>query len=291
MNFFKRLFGGKEEPTEQEKQEAAARDFDILKYDGVKAMKMGQWGHAIRCFRHALELSEDLEVRDYLSQSLIRTGELLAANDELQVIAEAQPDNQSVFVRIAQVAYMMENYQAMGDACERAMLIDDSQAVVYLLYAQASQGQGDDANTVAMLTRAIALQPDYAEAYLLRGQTLLATGQLDEAQADAEWLADHVPENEDVMLLKARIMVAGGSRQQAVDIYNKVIELNPFSIDAYRERAEQHEALGNEVEAQADRDKVSELQPAEGTDGSQDGGEDIEQKVRQAYRDGNPLAV
>ena len=254
-------------------------------------MKMGQWGHAIRCFRHALELSEDLEVRDYLSQSLIRTGELLAANDELQVIAEAQPDNQSVFVRIAQVAYMMENYQAMGDACERAMLIDDSQAVVYLLYAQASQGQGDDANTVAMLTRAIALQPDYAEAYLLRGQTLLATGQLDEAQADAEWLADHVPENEDVMLLKARIMVARGSRQQAVDIYNKVIELNPFNIDAYRERAEQHEALGNEAEAQADRDKVSELQPAEGTDGSQDGGEDIEQKVRQAYRDGNPLAV
>ncbi len=261
MNFFKRLFGGKEEPTEQEKQEAAARDFDILKYDGVKAMKMGQWGHAIRCFRHALELSEDLEVRDYLSQSLIRTGELLAANDELQVIAEAQPDNQSVFVRIAQVAYMMENYQAMGDACERAMLIDDSQAVVYLLYAQASQGQGDDANTVAMLTRAIALQPDYAEAYL------------------------------DLMLLQARIMVARGSRQQAVDIYNKVIELNPFNIDAYRERAEQHEALGNEAEAQADRDKVSELQPAEGTDGSQDGGEDIEQKVRQAYRDGNPLAV
>ena len=150
MNFFKRLFGGKEEPTEQEKQEAAARDFDILKYDGVKAMKMGQWGHAIRCFRHALELSEDLEVRDYLSQSLIRTGELLAANDEL---AEAQPDNQSVFVRIAQVAYMMENYQAMGDACERAMLIDDSQAVVYLLYAQASQGQGDDANTVATTTQ------------------------------------------------------------------------------------------------------------------------------------------
>lgn len=291
MNFFKRLFGGKEEPTEQEKQEAAARNFDILKYDGVKAMKMGQWGHAIRCFRHALELSEDLEVRDYLSQSLIRTGELLAANDELQVIAEAQPDNQSVFVRIAQVAYMMENYQAMGDACERAMLIDDSQAVVYLLYAQASQEQGDDANTVAMLTRAIALQPDYAEAYLLRGQTLLATGQLDEAQADAEWLAGHVPENEDVMLLQARIMVARGSRQQAVDIYNKVIELNPFNIDAYRERAEQHEALGNAAEAQADRDKVSELQPAEGTDGSQDGGEDIEQKVRQAYRDGNPLAV
>ena len=264
MNFFKRLFGGKEEPTEQEKQEAAARDFDILKYDGVKAMKMGQWGHAIRCFRHALELSEDLEVRDYLSQSLIRTGELLAANDELQVIAEAQPDNQSVFVRIAQVAYMMENYQAMGDACERAMLIDDSQAVVYLLYAQA---------------------------YLLRGQTLLAIGQLDEAQADAEWLAGHVPQNEDLMLLQARIMVARGSRQQAVDIYNKVIELNPFNIDAYRERAEQHEALGNEAEAQADRDKVSELQPAEGTDGSQDGGEDIEQKVRQAYRDGNPLAV
>ena len=72
MNFFKKLFGvAKEEktPTVEELQRADEKNFDILKFDGVKALKINSVGYAIECFTHALNIKEDLEVRDYLSQA------------------------------------------------------------------------------------------------------------------------------------------------------------------------------------------------------------------------------
>lgn len=84
MNFFKSLFGKKEEEApEKKQQEEAARNFDVLKYDGVRALRSGETAYAIECFNHALELHDDLEVRDYLSQALIRNNELLPAYEQL----------------------------------------------------------------------------------------------------------------------------------------------------------------------------------------------------------------
>ncbi len=37
MNFFQKLFGSKEETKEEVKVQNEAKDFDVLKYDGVRA--------------------------------------------------------------------------------------------------------------------------------------------------------------------------------------------------------------------------------------------------------------
>ena len=42
MGFWKTFFGGEANPDE-EKKSADERNFDLLKYDGVKAMRMGQF--------------------------------------------------------------------------------------------------------------------------------------------------------------------------------------------------------------------------------------------------------
>ena len=67
MNFLQKLFGGKEETKEEAKVQNDAKDFEVLKYDGVRAMKTGQYDYAIRCFKHALEIQDDLEIHDHLS--------------------------------------------------------------------------------------------------------------------------------------------------------------------------------------------------------------------------------
>ena len=121
MKFFKALFGSKEEKPEEKKKAEEAKNFDVLKYDGVRALRAGQAEFAIRCFTHALQMQDDLEIHDYLSQAYIRTGELTLAYEQLQKLAEAQPDNQQIFIRMANVAYMMEDYGAMAGACEKAM--------------------------------------------------------------------------------------------------------------------------------------------------------------------------
>ena len=55
MGFFKSLFGGSPSSEDKRKDEDS-KNFDTLKYDGVRALKQGQFGFAIKCFTHALDI-------------------------------------------------------------------------------------------------------------------------------------------------------------------------------------------------------------------------------------------
>lgn len=285
MNFFKALFGGKQESSEEKKQQEEARQFDTLKYDGVRAMKSGEIDFAVKCFRHALSMKDDLEIHDYLSQALIAQNNLIEAYDELQIMAEAQPDNQAIFIRMANVAFMMEDYGALSNACEKAMLIDDSNAEVMYLYGRGCIGQDDDVNAVAMLTRAITLNDKFYDAYLLRSQANLRLEKIDEASADADFLLEQVGENEDVLLLKARIARAQGNDDDAIAFYGRVINENPFREEAYRERAELRRKSGDEQGAEEDLKKADEVAPEDQKSAEN---EKIQQKVEKKYREMNP---
>ncbi|GAB6982220.1 hypothetical protein [Prevotella dentasini] len=244
MNFFQKLFGGKEETAAEAEPHSETHDFEVLKYDGIRAMKMGQAEYAVKCFLHALQIQDDLEVHDGLATAYLHTEELAKCYDELLVLAKAQPDNQKIFIRMANVAYMMDDYNAMTEACEKALLIDGDVPEVSYLYALACRGQADEVNAVAMATRAIRLNGEYGEAYLLRGETLLSAGRLDEADEDARWLLGHVESNEDVLLLKARIERGRGNIAGARSWYDKVLEADPFSEAAVKEKAELADAVG-----------------------------------------------
>ena len=292
MNIFKSLFGGKQETSEEKKKEDEAKNFDMFKYDGVKAARTGQQEYAIKCFKAALAIKEDLEVRDYLAQALVRNGELLPAYEQLQKLAEAEPENQTIFVQMANVAYMMEDYVAMSQACEKALLIDNSNAHVHYLYAKACLGQEDMINAIAMLTKAIVLKPDFADAYLLRGQTLLRMGDCKGAREDMEHLLADYPEQEDVLMQKARIEQAEGKADEAIATYTKVIDVNPFSTDAFKERGQVKYDKGDMIGAKEDMQKLLEIDPDKVVDISWEySAEGIEHKVKQAYSNINPLGL
>ena len=115
MNIFKALFGSKSKPAEEVKKDVT-RDFNVLKYDGVRALRERQFDYAIQCLLRAIDMNgADLECRDYLSQAFIATDNLSQAYEQLQKMAEECPDNIAVLLRMADVAYMMENYTAMAD--------------------------------------------------------------------------------------------------------------------------------------------------------------------------------
>ena len=292
MGFFSTLFGGRQLSPEEEKQEQEAKKFDLLKYDGVKAMKMGQADYAVRCFTEALKVHDDLEVHDYLSQVLLRQGNLDAAMNELRTLGDAEPENAQIQIRMAQVAYMQEDYATMETVCQQATTLEPENAEPYFLHAQAMKGQQNPVGAIAMLTKAISLKEDYAEAYLLRGQTLLVMGDAASAETDADWLLEHVGDHEDVLLLKARVEAAKGQAQEAIRVYDKVVEVNPFQIDAFRERGRLRLDLGDKAGAEQDMQTVLELDPQQMADVSGEySAEGIEQRVKQAYSAVNPLGL
>ena len=282
MNFFKALFGSKPKTPEEDKKETEEHNFDVLKYDGKQAMMQGNAEYAVKCLTHALKIKDDPETRDYLSQALIRQGDLLMAYEHLQKLAETEPDNVKIYIRMANVAYMMEDYNAMSNACEKAMLVDKDMPELMYLYAQACIGLKDSSNAVAMLTKAINLREDYGDAYLLRGETLLADGKLDDAAEDVAWLMERYSETEEVLMLNGRLEKAKGDSDRAMATFNSVIELNPFSIDAYRERAAIKLEQGDKEGHDEDMKKIQEMTP-------ENDEEDIEEKTRQAYKNSNPF--
>ena len=292
MGLFKALFGGKQADTEEKKTNDEARDFDMYKFDGVKASKMGQFEYAVKCFKAALNIKDDLEVRDYLAHALIHNNELLPAYEQLQKLHEAQPENVEILVQMANVTYMMEDYVAMGHACEKALLIDNGDARVHYLYAKACLGQNDLINAIAMLTKAIVLRADYAEAYLLRGQTLLRMGDKAGAREDMEHLIAEYPEQEDVLMLKGRIEHAEGNIDAALAPFPPVVEVNQFSNDDLKERGQVKYDRGDMEGAKADMLKVMEIDPEQASNVTGEySAEGIEHKVRQAYSNINPLGL
>lgn len=295
MGFLKSLFNGKVETPEEKKKEEESRNFDVLKYDGVKALRMGESAHAVELFNRALSMQEDLEVRDYLSQALIHVNRLEEAYEQLQKLAEAEPENVQLLVRMTDVAYMLEDYDRMEELCERAMLVDKDNPMLMVLYARACIGRGDFVNAVAMLTRAITMREDNGDARLLRGDTLLEMGDVESADEDAKWLDEHSSGVEEVLLLNARIEERKGNHEKAIDYYNMVVKANPFHAIAFKERGAVRLALGDKEGAEADMRSYLELNPesADGITGeySAEGIEDIGRKVEQAYRDSNPFGL
>ena len=292
MGFFSLLFGGKDLSPEEEKKEQQRKQFDQLKYDGVKAMKIGQVDYAVKCFTEALKLKDDLETHDYLSQALLRKGDSQGALQELDILAQAEPDNALIQMRIAQVAYAEGDYKLMAAACQKSLQLQPDVPQTYYLYAQAYKGQQNLIGCIAMLTKAVQLKADYADAYLLRGQTLLGMGETDAADADALWLLDKVGAHEDVLMLKARIEAIRGNTERALKAYDIVTEVNPFAIDAYRERGQLKYNAGDKAGAETDMQKVLELDPQALADVSGEySAEGIEQRVKQAYSAVNPLGL
>lgn len=60
------------EKLKKQKKKKAARHFDVLKYDGIKALKVGKNAYAVRCFNEALKLQEDVEILEHLITAYTR---------------------------------------------------------------------------------------------------------------------------------------------------------------------------------------------------------------------------
>ena len=177
----------------------------------------------------------------------------------MQKLAEIQPGNINVFIRLAEVACEMKNYTAMGEACERGKLLDKDNVEINLLYARACLGVDDSVNALAMLTKTILLNENYTEAYQLRGELLLKMGDLDGAEADVEWVLNHKITLSDALLLKARIESARQDHANALEFYNQFIAQNALNSDVLRERSAVKQALGDQQGAADDLKQADEL--------------------------------
>ena len=233
MGFFKHLFSGKSQSPEVEQQQSAHKQFEVFKYDGMRAQRMGQADFAIKCYTEALNLEPDFETMGYLASLYIQRGRFSEARELLEKQIKAEPSYTESYLTLANVCYMQEDYTAMAEAAQKVIAIEAGNATAHYLLAKADDGMNNPLMSIAHLTQAIVLKDDYIEARLLRAEALLKMGQLHEADEDIQMVLQSDAENESALLLRGRAKQMEGNDTAAEEDYLQLIALNPFNEQAY----------------------------------------------------------
>ena len=228
MGFLSSLFGGNKD-TDSKKQ----KDFDILKYDGIRAQRIGKLTYAIKCLKEAIDIQEDLEAMNHLATIYTQVNQMDEARSIMVRMTEIAPEEPVHFLSLANLCYMMEDYQSMDEACKKALTINQQKPIAYYLSAKAAIGLKNGIQAIATLTKAIMLKDDYTEAYLLRAEILWSMRQAKDAMEDIEKLLVMNPEDESALLLKAEIKAANGDASLSMELIDQVIAMNPFNEKAY----------------------------------------------------------
>ena len=108
MGFFKSLFTGKEETEEEKQEQQKQNQFDVFKYDGIQAQRIGKIDYALECFRRALDLQDDTETRVIYANALIAKDDLEAGAAQLEKVREKDPETIDVLLTLADLYFQLE---------------------------------------------------------------------------------------------------------------------------------------------------------------------------------------
>lgn len=261
MGFFKSFFSGKPDNPMAEQEKTRQKNFDIFKYDGIRAQRMGRQDYAIKCFIEALALHDDFETRGHLARSYAQANQLDEARKQLEHMTQMEPSHIETYLTLANICYMQEDYPAMAQAARQAIALEEGNAMAHYLLAKADNGQGNGLMCIAHLTQAITLDENFGEARLLRAEALVGMRQYKEACEDVEAILAQDPNEENALLLRGQIAEATQANEQAEADYRRVSEINPFNIQAYLSLGRLYIAQKKLTEAIALLDEAVELNP------------------------------
>ena len=233
-NFFSSLFSSSKTTSNEETQaKNEAKNFDILKYDGIRALQCcGKQAYGIKCLREALNIREDVEAMAYLVSGYTMTQQLDKALETNDRLIEIDPTRVEHRLSRINLLFMLDRIPEVITDCTKNLAEHPDLFILYFLRAKAARMTGNAMNALADLTKTIQLQEDYAPAYAHRGELLFRMRQGKEAVADVSKAIELNPEEESYFMLRAHIHEQLGELAEARADYEQVTTLNPFHEEA-----------------------------------------------------------
>lgn len=216
--------------NKKEKEEATP-----YKFDGVKALQMGNAPLAIKFFEKALEIYNEFETRYYYSHALARSGNPREAIAQYSLLLEEVPNHYPALTERSELL-LQENHaeEALHDAllavenCET----EEEKALCYRLLARiyCSLQQFEEANIEA--DKALAISKKDTTSALTKTEALIALNKTEEALAFIQIQKETFPEEERFLLLEAHIYEKEENSQKAIQLFEQTLEVDPFNEEA-----------------------------------------------------------
>lgn len=255
-----------EQATEQVSEQVSESRADTLKantlkFDALRALKIGEVDFAIRALHTSLEEIDDPECRLYLAQALQRKPDLAGSMAELTTILEAYPDYPMALYEATKVSNGLDQHSETIAYAERALATEletAQQAELHRMKAQAQLALGESEQALATIDQALQLTDEVPLYWLIKVKVLIALERWEDALAVALETAEKFPEEERAYLYEGLITYHEGDKERAERAFRQVVETDPFNVEGYMhlthlvEELRGKEAAANEMEQALD---------------------------------------
>ena len=208
MGFLSSLFSSskKGDASSEEKPKEDLKNFDILKYDGVRAMQMRQVGYAIKCFQKALEIQPDFETMSYLVNTYTIADDAESALEVADEMILMEPEHVNALLTRVNILFHLDKEIEAISTCDRVIELEPDNYLAWFLRAKAKRTIKDHTGAIDDITQAIAVKEDFADGYLLRSEIYLSIEEGEKALEDVNRVISLVEEGEEsAHLLRGRI--------------------------------------------------------------------------------------
>lgn len=230
-----------EQATEQVSEQVSESKADTLKantlkFDALRALKIGEVDFAIRALHTSLEEIDDPECRLYLAQALQRKPDLAGSMAELTTILEAYPDYPMALYEATKASNGLDQHSETIAYAERALATEletAQQAELYRMKAQAQLALGESEQALATIDQALQLTDEVPLYWLIKVKVLIALERWEDALAVALETAKKFPEEERAYLYEGLITYHEGDKERAERAFRQVVETDPFNVEGY----------------------------------------------------------
>ena len=190
------------------------------------------------------------------AMALQRDGKRDLAMQRYVAILAEDPTNQDALFCVALVA-LQEGQLAEGiKVIERALAVGPPQARMHNLMGQAYLRLNQDDDALKAFDRAIECEPGFADAYGNRANLLADMGRLDEAVAAFNRALEVRPDNAEDLCNRGTVLADLGRHGEALADYERALMLMPDLAPAHFNRADILLRLGRNAQALASYDQA-----------------------------------
>ncbi|MEM8864596.1 MAG: tetratricopeptide repeat protein [Planctomycetota bacterium] len=182
----------------------------------------------------------NLKIRAYRGRAAVaeRRQNWQAAEADLRVWLQEDPDNANAHTRLGQVLCMLDRTQEGRQAFEKAKQLDDNLASPFVMTASMYERRGLQAEAIAEFEKAYAQNRDNEVTLVSYAQALIKNGNLPKAGQVLKTARAAAPDSFNVWLLTGVTARMAGSYDAAERAFKEALALQPGSRDAYDQMAQ-----------------------------------------------------